>query len=81
MMAPPRSWPNCSPITVMTGMHAFRNACLITTRASATPLARAVLMKSMFMTSITPERTRRIVIGASVAPRQNDGITKFHHES
>src|SRR5215831_5925585 len=77
MIAPPRSWPNCRPSTVMTGMHALRNACFTTTRASLTPLARAVLMKSMFMTSITPDRTRRMVIGASAAPRQNDGIRKF----
>src|SRR4051812_25323983 len=68
MMAPPRSWPNCSPSTVITGMHALRRACLTTTTGSDTPLARAVLMNSMFMTSITPERTRRIVIGASAAP-------------
>ncbi len=36
----------------MTGMHALRKACLITTIHSATPLARAVLMYSMLMTSI-----------------------------
>src|SRR5262245_31739967 len=73
MMAPPRSWPNCNPRTVITGMQAFRKACLTTTMGSATPLARAVLMNSMFMTSITPERTRRIVMGASAAPRQKAG--------
>src|SRR5262249_17089828 len=30
MMAPPRSCPNCRPSTVITGMHALRNACLMT---------------------------------------------------
>src|SRR5207249_6672963 len=73
MMAPPSSWPNCRPSTVMTGMQALRNACFTTTRPSASPLARAVLMNSMFMTSITPERTSRMVMGASAAPRQNAG--------
>src|SRR4030095_4862815 len=77
MMAPPRSWPNCRPSTVITGMHALRNACFTTTRPSASPLARAVLMNSMFITSITPERTRRMVMGASAAPRQNAGSRKF----
>src|SRR5262245_9928091 len=77
MTAPPRSCPNWSPITVITGMHAFRNACLITTIRSDTPLARAVLMYSMFSTSITPERTRRMVIGARKAPSVNAGIRKF----
>ena len=33
----------------------------------------------MFMTSITPERTRRMVIGARKAPRQNAGIRKCCH--
>ena len=74
--APPRSWPNCSPSTVMTGMQALRKACLTTTIHSATPLARAVLMYSMFMTSMTPERTSRIVIGARKAPRVKAGIRK-----
>ena len=75
-MAPPRSWPNCSPSTVITGMHALRKACLTTTRHSAMPLARAVLMYSMFITSITPDRTRRIVIGARNAPRVKAGMRK-----
>src|SRR5262249_16860183 len=48
--APPRSWPNCSPSTVTTGMHALRKACFTTTIRSTRPLARAVLMNSMFMT-------------------------------
>src|SRR5207245_2992215 len=59
MMAPPRSWPNWSPRTVMIGMHALRNACLTTTVRSPTPLARAVLMYSMLLTSITPDRHKR----------------------
>ncbi len=33
-------------------------------------------MNSMLMTSITPERTRRMVMGASAAPRQKAGIRK-----
>ena len=76
MTAPPRSWPNWIPRTVMTGMHALRKACLTTTVRSATPLARAVVMNSMFIISITPERTRRMVMGASAAPRQNEGSRK-----
>ena len=77
--APPRSWPNCSPSTVMTGMQALRKACLITTSRSARPLARAVLMYSMFMISMTPERTSRIVMGARKAPSVKDGIRKCRH--
>jgi hypothetical protein len=46
---------------------------------SAKPLARAVLMNSMFITSMIPERTRRMVIGARKAPRQKAGMTKFCH--
>ena len=61
----------------MTGMQAFRKACFTTTVGSARPLARAVLMNSMLMTSMTPERTSRIVMGASAAPRQNEGMRKF----
>src|SRR5262247_384652 len=73
----PRSWPNCRPRTVTTGMHALRKACLITTMFSPTPLARAVLMNSMFITSMRPDLTSRMVRGARKAPRQKAGSTKF----
>src|SRR5262249_23096053 len=39
-------------------MQALRNACFTTTTGSARPLARAVLMNSRFITSMTPERAR-----------------------
>ena len=42
--APPRSWPNWRPRMVITGMQAFRKACLTTTSHSRTPFARAVRM-------------------------------------
>ena len=61
---------------MITGMHALRKACLATTIRSATPLARAVWMYSMLITSMMPERTRRMVTGARNAPRQKAGMTK-----
>jgi hypothetical protein len=42
--APPNKRPICKPITVITGIRAFRSACRRTTARPANPLARAQTM-------------------------------------
>jgi hypothetical protein len=72
---PPSRKPNCSPIMVTTGMSALRMPCLITTRTSSSPFARAVRMKSSPRISTNEERVKRAMIAATAAPSVIDGRT------
>jgi len=76
--APPNKYPNCNPITVITGIKAFLRACLLITFFSATPFALAVLIKSCLITSSIDERVIRVIIAAALVPNVIAGsITLF----
>ncbi|CFN71915.1 Uncharacterised protein [Bordetella pertussis] len=57
--ASPAIWPSWMPAKVMTGSRALRSTWARMTRLALTPLARAVLTKSMPITSSIEARVRR----------------------
>src|SRR5215475_6153735 len=71
--APPRRKPYWRPTTVTTGMSALVSACLATTPAGGTPLARAVVTYSRPSTSSMPERVRRLMMAIEVVAEEPDG--------
>ena len=60
-------------MTVMMGIKALRNMCTMTMRVRASPLARAVRMKSWFMTSSMLVLVIRAIDAAYLVPRERQG--------
>ena len=70
---PAISRPMPMPRMVTTGSIAWRSPCRTITVRSGRPLARAVRMKSVSMTSIIPERVRRMMAAISSMPSEIAG--------
>ena len=71
----PRKIPgSCRATMVITGMSALRSTCQRTVRSSVRPLARAVVIKSWWMTSSIDARTKRVNEAASNRPSTAIGM-------